>query len=293
MGNLTKAAQNLYISQPALSKFIKNLENSTGIKIFEHCKGKLTLTDSGLIYLNASKMIVDIYDKMELEIKDMDAGIRGTLKIGITTFRGSYLLPKVLPSFYEKYPNFEILLIEEDSKVLENLLYEGEVDVIIIKLPFIEPNFSYLPLYSEELLVSVPPKIAINLTTTPKPGNKYPWIDLHLLKDELFILLKPGHRTRDISENILKESGIIPKKIIQTDNIETALKLSIAGLGITFIPELYTINDYKSAIPIYFSIGSPKTISEFVIAYRKGQHLTTSTKKFIDIVTDYCHSDQF
>lgn len=290
--SLSKAAKKLYISQPALSKFIKNLERTSGITIFNRLGGKLVLSDSGQIYMNAAKMIVDIYENMESEIQDIDSNLKGCIKIGITTFRGTHLLPKVLPKFCEKYPNYEILLFEEDSKVLEDLLSKREVDVIILKLPFIVPDFSYVSLYSEELLISIPRKNPLNKEAIHTKGNKYPWIDLNLLKDEVFILLKSGHRTRAISENILKDARIAPSRIIQTDNIETALKLSIAGLGISFIPELYSINNYNADKPLFFTIGSHKATSEFVIAYRKGEHLNASTKTFIDIVSEYCNRNQ-
>lgn len=285
--NLSKAAKILYVSQPALSKFIRCLEMDIGTNLFERVGNRLLITDAGKIYLEAAKVIIDTYDTMKNKMIDVENGIGGHLRLGVTTFRGSYILPTLLSEYCNIYPQIEISLFEESAPVLEKLLLDGVIDIAFVKKPFSLQNFAYVLLYTEELLLSVPqdhPKIQFAVS---RDDCKFPWIDTRKMNGETFILLKHGHRTRVIAEDIIKSANIMPKKIIQTDNIETAVGLSAAGLGISFIPELYAESCFCGKRPHFFSIGEPTTTSEFVIAYRNGQYISFAARKFIQIAVNH------
>ena len=284
--SFTKAAESLFISQPALSKYIKGLESTLGAKLFEKDDGKLTLTYAGQAYVDAARSIMSTFDKMVQETLLSDKEHRGRLKLGITSSRGSHLLPKVLPIFYKMYPNVEFILFEEHADKLEQLLLDGIVDVIIIKLPLMLPNIEYIHLCEEELLLSVPCDHPCVSKAVWKDEREYPWIDLRHFKDDVFILLKPGQRTRRIVDEILLRAGIAPQKTILTNNIETATRLS-SELGITFIPEQYTTDLSTNRAPCFFSIGEPTTTCTFVAGHRKNGYLTPCAKDFLQIVIDY------
>ncbi len=285
--NISQAAQSLYISQPALSKYIKNLETLLNVKLFHRVGNKMILTYAGEMYIQASKIMLETYDRMTMDIFASDEMLKGKLRIGITTYRGSHLLPKVLPTFLQIYPNVDIIIYEENATKLEQLLSEGSADIVIIKDPFSTNNMESIPIYEEELLLSVPANFDVIEKAVTIPGQKYPWLDIQLVKDECFVLMKSAQRTRQVSDRILQEANITPKKMIETNNIETALRMSAAGLGVSLIPELYATSNYFFDMPRFFSAGNPRITSTFNIAYRKDGYLTKYAKKFIQIVVDY------
>lgn len=284
--NVSKAAKHLYISQPALSKYIKNLENTIGIKLFNRFGNKLTLTYSGELYLHAAKEILEIFDKLAQDLWDIEEVVKGKLKIGIPIFRGAHVLPKVLPIYKKLYPDVEILLFEDNTDNLESMLINGETDITIVNLPITLPNIKCIPIFDEEILLSVPQDHPLTNMGKYKKGCKFPWIDINLFKNDPFILLKRGQRTREFSDKILSETKISPRKLIETRNIETALKMSAAGLGISFIPETYALNCSYPKQPYLFSVGNGNTKWTLAIAYRENGYLIKSAQKFIDIIVN-------
>ncbi|NMA06154.1 MAG: LysR family transcriptional regulator [Ruminococcaceae bacterium] len=286
--SFTKAANSLFISQPALSKYIKGLENDMGIKLFEKRGNRFRLTYAGQTYLDAAHAMMNIFDKMEQDLLTNNPS-RTLLKIGTTTFRGSYIFPKILPKYLELHPESEIMLFEEPAERLEKLLVEGTIDLIIVKLPLAMPNIAYVPLFEEHILLALPKTHIHANKSVKKSGCKYPWIDMKYFHDDLFVLLKPGQRTRQISDNLLEKANIVPKRVISTNNIETAVRLA-STIGVSFIPELFAIGNFDSSPPLFFCIGEPITTSTFVLAYRRNGYLTRYAKDFHNLVVEYFQS---
>ncbi|MBQ6533288.1 MAG: LysR family transcriptional regulator [Solobacterium sp.] len=130
-GNLSKAAEKLYLTQPALSRYIKNLEDSLDIKLFEHSGRKLILTDAGLRYVDAAYKMLDMYEDLLNDLHASDDTIRGSLRVGTTRQRGPMLLPGIVTRFHHSFPNVKLSLFEENSFTLEKMLADGDLDIII------------------------------------------------------------------------------------------------------------------------------------------------------------------
>ena len=124
-GNLSKAAEKLYLTQPALSRYIKNLEDSLDIKLFEHSGRKLILTDAGLRYVDAAYKMLDMYEDLLNDLHASDDTIRGSLRVGTTRQRGPMLLPGIVTRFHHSFPNVKLSLFEENSFTLEKMLADG------------------------------------------------------------------------------------------------------------------------------------------------------------------------
>ena len=124
-------------------------------------------------------------------------------------------------------------------------------------------------------------------SSVKKNEHKYPWIDINSLKNENFILHFPYQRTGQMSEKIFKKAGFKPNVALRTKSIECALRLTSYNFGVCFVSENHLKHMYLANPPKYFSVGSPSTNFELVVAYRKGLYLTKYMLDYIDILTDY------
>ena len=131
-GSFTVAAQNMYISQPALSQSVRKIEEKLGAPIFNRTTVPITLTEAGLLYLDAMKQIMTINSRLTNDINEILNESKGKLRLGISMQRGMQLLPMVIPEFLRQYPHVKIELEERGSATLEKLLHEGKCDIALI-----------------------------------------------------------------------------------------------------------------------------------------------------------------
>lgn len=292
-GTIRRAAEHLYISQPALSKYIHALEESLDVKLLENVGRNVILTDAGRYYAQTARDMMNIYNDMSRNLLNSDNMIRGTLRVGVTFTRSPLLLPEVLARFRREYPNVELLLFEENSSLLESQLANGIIDLIAAKGPVNSfYHFASCPLFTEEFLLGLPKDHPAADRAIPSDGAPYPWLDLRELAGECFLLLKQGHHTRFMADQLFKQNGFAPQRSIMTANIETAMGMASAGLGVVFIPSFFTLKNVGLASGLrYFSVGArplQRTYTKFSVMYRQEAHLTKYAKKFIQIMQEHC-----
>lgn len=292
-GNITRAAEHLYISQPALSKYIKNLEETLNVKILEPSGRNILLTDAGKHYVQAARDMIAIYEDMTRDLLSSDDTIRGMLRVGTTFMRSPLLFPEVLARFQKKYPNVEVTLFEENSDHLESQLAGGLIDLVIAKGPVNSIyKFTVQPLFEEEFLLALPKTHPSVEDALPQENGGRAWLDLDELSGERFILLNPGHHTRFMSDQLFAQHKFSPSRTLLTANIETAIRMAAKGLGATFVPEFFATSDTVRQMDLrFFSVGPKypiRTYTAFNMMRRHDAHLTRYAKDFIQIMQDYC-----
>lgn len=294
---VAKAAESLYLSQPALTKYIHNLEDSLNIKLFEKVGKTLRPTEYGKSYIEAAKRIETIYTELEQDVFSSDEMIRGSLRVG-TGRRGSYVLPNVLPAFSSRFPSVKVTLFEQSYDELDSMLLQGEIDVGMLKQPQnMNANITYIPLFSEELVLVTSADNPLCEKAVRKENCTYPWIDIRLFGQERFILYKPGHRNRLLIDKLFTDYGIVPNTFLDTNNIEGALHLAQKGCGSCFAPELYAQNllaleGNDSPIRL-FSVGEPVNYYQYYVAYRNNVHITRYLKEFVNILLEFYLNKSF
>ncbi|MFL0247248.1 LysR family transcriptional regulator [Candidatus Clostridium stratigraminis] len=283
--SFSKAAQKLYIAQPSLSQYIQKLENQLGVELFDRSTSPLRLTYAGELYVETAKHILDLNMQLSQQMEDIVDFKKGRLVIGLSTFRSTYIMPMLLPSFYEKFPGIDVVLVEGTSPELYDLAVKGVTDISIMTLPINEEHFSYEPIMEEEILLALPPhhpaceKFKAN-EIDMKTRHK---IELSSLRDEPFILLKQNQKLHQISTYLCEKAGFRPKIILETESIEAAHAFAASGMGITFIPD--TIASFNRFLehPMYFSLEEFKATRTLVVAYRKGKYISKAAKEFINL----------
>ncbi len=289
--NFTRAAQKLYISQQSLSKHIANLEEYFDIELFQRAQ-PLKLTYAGRCLEEKARKIMSLRDEIRRELEDVKDFKRGRLNIGISHTRGRAILPRILPSFVEEFPHIEVKLLEGSSKVLAGALSHGEVDFIIDILPFCENNSKAVPLCNDNVCMIIPDQVLrdrfsgefLQVKKQINGNNCF-----KILRDCPFLMLHNNNRVRMIADEMFEYYRINPNILLETQNVETLLSLSLNGMGITFTSEMfldeYNVtshkNDYKNysvIVPNYV-----KCFATLAIGYKEERYLPRAAQEFITL----------
>ena len=297
--SFTKAAENLFISQPSLSLTIKKLENSLGAPIFDRSAREIVLTDIGEKYISAVLEIKNLEKSLRNEIDDLQKLKKGTITIGSTIFVSSYILPDILRKFKSIFPLIVINIIVEQSSVLENMLENGSVDFIIDNALLKQNQYQYIPVMKERILVAVPKAFAVNdklkeneifYSEIKRTHNWYEnksKINISELKKENFILLKHGNKMRKITNNIFKENNISPDVVYEFDHLMTSISYAEARFGICFLTDMVLKYAKKlKDISLYLpdTLHSERTL---YIIRKQNKYHSFATNELIKCITDF------
>lgn len=284
--NITKAAEKLYVGQPALSKFLKNIESDLGQPLFRKLGNKYILTYAGERYVERANQIMGIKTDLEQELSDIIKRDVGVLKVAVPTMRSSYMLPSTLIPFREMHPNIKVEVVEGHSSDLDQKILTGEADMAFYTQPAreINPLIGFEVISKEELLLCTHKNHRIQALAKKSPHSRHPKINLKYLEDELVIMMREEQRTRQIVDTFLRESKIQFKNVFYTSNIPALIELVATGYGVSFIFEPH-LHHRISSVPIdCYSFGKTCASSNFVVAYRRGSYMPSYAKDFIDLV---------
>ncbi|CAK4814331.1 unnamed protein product [Aphanomyces euteiches] len=210
-------------------------------------------------------------------MEDISQMRKGKLVVGSLPITGSHILPLVLPVFQSRYPEIEIVLMEETSNRLEHLTSNGQTDISLLTLPLHEPSLTYQSLIDEEIWLALPPQHAL---LQAKTLSEQPPVQISALEKEPFIVLKKGQGFRQITEELCLTAGFQPNIVFESSNIETVQSLVAAGMGIAFIPSMIARKQGTLFTPAYLPLHD-KPYRTLVIAYRKGRYLSKAAEAFI------------
>lgn len=279
--SISKAAKKLYISQPSLSQYIMRLENNLGIKLFDRTTSSITLTFAGERYVETAKNILNLNTQMERELSDIAGSRKGRLAVGVPNQTGRHILPLVLPEFHKKFPEIELVVEEDVTMELEEMLLSGKIDIAILNLPIQNEKILYETISVERMFLVAPQEHPICLKSKLDNGNK---LDFNYLKNEKFVLLEQGQRMRLIVDEIFHESSFKPNILLEVKNLDTAYRIAAAGMGFTFVPEnvIWLLNTDQSNNNFLID---DMTLT-FVVAYRRGEYITRATDEFINLTKE-------
>lgn len=239
-GSMAKAAQKLYITQPALSKCLAKVEDTLGESLFIRRPSGLVLTYAGECLVKKAYQLLKLYDDVEIEFCELNQMRKGVLKLGCAERIGALVLPELLKHFKLRYPNIWINIVEENSMVLEEKLLLGALDIAILCLPLKNSNVNYHVFYEEPIYVALPCDHPLNAKVYQKVGEELGYIDLQNLRGAGFILTKSFKKTRMAADRLLYNLEDDYMVIMESQNIETVIRLVANGLGISLIPNIYS-----------------------------------------------------
>ena len=293
--SFSKAAQNLYISQPALSAAIKKIENRLGCCIFDRSSNPVQLTESGTEYIKSIEKIMDIENRFENYLSNLNELKTGRLSIGASNVFASFILPAIITTFTNKYPSIKINLVEANSAHLEDQLFSGALDFVIDNYPLNETIYEKHLFCRECLILTVPQHFSSNslaqeyqLTIDDirkkihlQPATKP--VPLPLFSHDPFIFLRNGNDTRMRTDKIFQENSITPKIILELDQLATAYHVACYGMGITIISDTLAQKANYDSTMLYYKINSTHTFRDVFFYNKKNKYITKAMEEFIKI----------
>ncbi|KXU34467.1 LysR family transcriptional regulator [Ventosimonas gracilis] len=255
-----RAAQRCHVSQPTLSVGVKKLEDELGVILFERSKAAVLLTEAGKrIVAKAQKVLEQAKGLRELAQAGKDP-LSAPLSLGAIHTVGPYLFPQLVQRLHQSAPQMPLYIEENFTHVLRDKLVGGELDVIIIALPFSEPDVLTVPLYDEIFQVLLP---------AAHPLTRKTCIDIRELEESALLLLGEGHCFRD---QVLAACPSPPegkRPSIEAGSLETIRHMVASGLGVSVLP-LSAVDNHHYA-PGLFAVrplAKPAPKRRIALAFR-------------------------
>jgi len=224
-----RAAAACFVSQPTLSTQIKKLEDELGVPLVERAPRKVMLTPAGREAASRARGIVAEVEQMKEAARRSQDPEAGAVRLGIFPTLGPYLLPHVVPRIRERFPQLELLLIEEKSDQLLRQLREGRLDAAVLALPVHDDQLHAEFLFEEPFVLAVPDSHPLSARSS---------LTLEELSEQRLLLLEDGHCLREQALDVCHLAGAMEKSEFQATSLETLRQMVAANVGVTLLPLL-------------------------------------------------------
>ena len=282
--SFTKAAQNLYISQPSLSARIKKIEEIIGEPLFDRSTTPLQLTEVGKVYIEAAEEITQIEQRVENYINDL-AGLKtGNLAVGASTLFAAYVVPSLITQFNQKFPDVHIQLIEGNTAELEEMLGNNALDFVIDNYHYDSILYNKELYCEENILLAVPKHFSVNeeletyqLSYENIKNKKY----LNQFAELPFIMLTQGNDTRTRGDRLCREVGFKPNIVLEFNQQSTAYMASSTQLGATFISDILVSQLPTFENLVYYKLDGEEAKRKVFFYYKTHKYKTRVMEEFV------------
>ena len=291
--SFTKAAQNLYISQPSLSARIKKIEEIIGEPLFDRSTTPLQLTEVGKVYIEAAEEITQIEQRVENYINDL-AGLKtGNLAVGASTLFAAYVVPSLITQFNQKFPDVHIQLIEGNTAELEEMLGSNALDFVIDNYHYDSILYNKELYCEENILLAVPKHFSVNeelkeyqlsyenIKSKKYLSRKYPAVPLGRFADLPFIMLTQGNDTRTRGDRLCRNVGFKPNIVLEFNQQSTAYMASSTQLGATFISDILVSQLPTFENLVYYKLDGEEAKRKVFFYYKTHKYKTRVMEEFI------------
>jgi DNA-binding transcriptional LysR family regulator len=226
--HFTRAAAAIGVAQPALSHQIKRIEQELGVQLFDRSRGGVRLTEAGETFLPRIRRALSEIDAGREEITALTGLQTGRVRLGAMQALGALDLPRVLAQFHRAHPGVEVMLQEEATARMHELVVADQLDLAIVALDVGYPaTLVGVELLEEPVLLALPPD---------DPLAKLDRIHIGQLRDHPFVLFRAGTGLRTRTDRLCREAGFLPRVAFETGNLDRLLALVSAGLGVSLVP---------------------------------------------------------
>jgi len=255
-----RAAQKCFVTQPTLSLALAKLEEELGVRLFERNKNEVLVTARGQAIVEQAKRVLDEVGRIQHLARGGQDQLSGALRLGVIPTIGPYLLPDLVPILKKRAPQMPLVIEENLTGNLAPMLREGELDVVIIALPFAIPGVRTEVVYEEPFSVVVPEGHKWETRKSVKPGELF---------DENLLVLNTGHCFRDqVMEACPGQSNTALPEGRAGSSIETIRNMVASGLGVSVLPASALVPRYASKLLKVVPFSSPVPSRKVALAWR-------------------------
>ena len=303
-GNFSKAAENLYISQPSLSASIRRLEKQIGAPLFDRSTHPVRPTACGEAYLQAVHAISTAEENFAAFVEGYSSCQTGTLTVGGSNMNISFTLPKLLKRFRADYPKIRLRVEEGNINNLRKLLQEGMLDFLVDSGDEDAENFCTYHYAPENLLLAIPAEFSCNAFITNYSMTRedilsgrhlspdQPVLPLEKVKDVPFVFPTEETDTYKRSMHLCKKAGFTPKVVLSFHQQATVFHINNAGMGAAFVSDMLIKNAFPRPDMCYYKIGGSESFRHISFFWKKGKHMTPAMKAFLEVTEKEIHPER-
>lgn len=285
-GTITKAAEELFLTAPALSMFLSTLEKNLGVRLFHRTGKNLQLTPIGREYVRYAEQMIQLKDQFD-HILAQEIGMRKrTVRIGIQQRRAISVVPWLMARLTEEFPNLHVVFKDGTFAELNKLLEQHQVDYVLFSMDEAIPDTEVVILREEPILVALPAKHPCNALTKQVPGLRFPTLDISCLNGQRFILPQTHQSLRMAIQKVFAENRILPAQITEISHFAVIMRMVSQGMGIGFNREGY-LDDLPATEGFrYCYLGNPPVCSPLALLYPKRKKYGPYHDRLIEIVQE-------
>jgi LysR family transcriptional regulator, transcriptional activator of the cysJI operon len=278
--SFSKTAEELFISQPAVTKHIKELEKKLNSSLFERKGNKIYLTKAGELSYNHLKIIRQKYQELEFELGRLNDAFKGKLRIGASSTISSYLIPKTIAAFHKRYPEIEFYLFNGNSFEMEQMLLDNKIDLALVENESSQSNIKYIDFLDDEIVV---------VTGANSVYSRRQLISISDLKQLPIVLREKGSGTLEVIQKSLLKYNISLDKLnilIHLGSTEAIKNFLYDFDGIALVSEKSIERELRSKELVRIAIKNIHVNRKFRIAMRQG-HESSLTNVFLRFLNNY------
>ena len=296
--SFSKAAQKLFISQPALSAMVKKAEQEIRTPIFDRSTNPISLTTAGRYYISQVEKILKIQREMESYFQVLSARGDSQLRLGGSSFFLSYIFPPMVTRFEEHYGKVSVSWLELRNTELISRLQDRSIDFFLEVDELASPQLERLVCGEERVILAVPASWEINerlggdrLTAEEIHARKHlsgqvPAVDLGMFADKPYVLLREGNDSFQRAVAICRSAGFTPKPAMMVDQVLTSYYLAAEGNGIAFIRDSILFYADMTEKLYFYLIDDPLAVRPVYLYYKKDMDLSPVARDFLRFVEE-------
>jgi LysR family transcriptional regulator, transcriptional activator of the cysJI operon len=275
--SFTKVAEKNFLTQPAVSLRIRNLEEELGTKLLERTTRKVLVTEEGRILYDYARDILSKAEEVKVVLLERQDKFVGSVRLATVHSIGLHELPAYLKRYISKYPQVVLHIDYHTGDVVHRMVQDGDVDLGIVAYPEPKPNLVILPFLEDELVAICNKEHAFARRES---------IRLQELNDQPFIAFDEGIPTRKAIDAVLARRHLRVNIKMQCDNIEILKKMVEVGLGVSLVPRFSVRAEVEQGVLHCLSISDYSFKRPLVLIHRKGKTLSRPMQAFVDILTE-------
>src|SRR5215469_9053890 len=271
--SFSRAAEKRFRTQPAVSSQIRALEEEVGARLLDRSGGKVSLTQSGKLFLKYAEETIEARKAVCVAIAETERVPRGEIVVGANEGTCLHILPEVFAHFKKQYPDVIVSITRADyAKVLESVI-DNSVDFGVVSLPVNDNRLTAVLIHRDELVLIVPPRHPLAKLKSAAAADiaQYP-----------LVMPKVGH-TRDALDDLFHQLKLKPRYAMELDSSELLKRFVAADVGIGFIPRSNVQEDVKANALAAVPLADTQIRRDLALVFRKDKALSRAALAFIDI----------
>ena len=303
--SISVAADQLGISQPALSSYLKKVEGELGVVLFDRSRQPIELTEAGRVYLDYLDEVVVRQKELMKNLSDINDLKTGSLTVGGASFFNVAYLPKSIAAFVSENPGIDIEIVDDRVPRLEALAQKGMLDLFITPINDEPERFVYEELLEEDVFLAVPETWEVNRQLSRKAvaieelpeseaaakshrkATPLTREEFACLCRETFVVLKPDQDIGRKMQALLNSFGCTPERVITAEQTMTTLALTLKGVGVSLITESSIRNCRFAGLPKLYMANPDICRRKMYIAYPRNKYLSKAARRFAEVLKEH------